>query len=210
MPSAQLGEKKILDIERLRGVSILLVLSVHIDLCFALCNRLNLEVHRMPMWLAVELFFVISGFVVTRSFLSKRMSFRAFYLRRIFRLWPPILMYFCLIALVNIPLTPDRTDWRLLGHLAPSILFGYFTFLEDHHVMYAGAMWSLSVEEQFYLFAPALLFLCARLFHRSGRASQFLFLGFYVLVGLAIRFIATYGDRMPVLVSAGFLPGCRT
>ena len=206
-PTPLVGDtSKILDIERLRGICILMVLFIHIDLSFALCNRAGVEVHRMPLWLAVELFFVISGFVVTKSFLSKGMSFRAFYVRRACRLWPTILVYFCLVSLVNIPLTPDKTDWGVLAHLAPSILFGYFTLLEDHHVQYTGAMWSLSVEEQFYLFAPALLFLCARLFRHPARATQLFFIGFYLVVAIVLRF-AVYGARWPLPAPPGSRPG---
>lgn len=203
LPPAKGGEPtKILDIERLRGVSILMVLFVHIDLSFAIWKWAGLEVHRAPFWLAVEMFFVISGFVVTKSFLSKRMSFRAFYLRRVFRLWPVILVYFGVVSLVNLPITPDKTAWGVLARLAPSILFGYFTFLDDTHVQYAGAMWSLSVEEQFYLFAPALLFLCVRLSRNPERACRRLFLGFYLLVAIAVRFTLMFGDNWPVPVRA--------
>ncbi len=76
--------KKIQDIERLRGIAIASVIFCHLSLSSVLFTKMHLDPSRMPFFLGVELFFVISGFVVTKSFASKEYSFKIFYLRRIF------------------------------------------------------------------------------------------------------------------------------
>jgi peptidoglycan/LPS O-acetylase OafA/YrhL len=142
----------------------------------------------MPFWLGVELFFVISGFVVTKSFTSKRMSLRAFYVRRVFRLWPTLAVFAALVILIN-PWAPffAKTGWRALGWEYLSVLFGYFNLRNASSSFYAGAMWSLSVEEQFYLAVPITLLTLSWVF-RSWRpaACRWYAIGFVVLLS-AIR-----------------------
>src|ERR1700709_1579779 len=98
MQQSAAPEEKILDVERLRGIAILLVLIQHLYLCALLFTRARLDFRRMPFWIGVELFFVISGFVVTKSFLAHGMSFRRFYLRRVFRLWPVVFVFAVTVA----------------------------------------------------------------------------------------------------------------
>jgi peptidoglycan/LPS O-acetylase OafA/YrhL len=180
--------QKIQDIERLRGIAIVAVLLQHLDLPIAIFNRVGLEPHRRSFWLGVELFFLISGFVVTKSFLAKQMSFFSFYIRRVLRLWPVLLVFFTLMALVNLVNFKDPAQWGDLLHQIPAILFGVYPQWPGIHAGYTGAMWSLSVEEQFYLVAPLTLFLCARLFHNRVKASQWVFFGIVLLIGGVIRF----------------------
>src|SRR5205823_3043589 len=89
-PSVPAEGGRILDVERLRGYAILAVMCMHLDLPIHLIGhllrRFGLEPMQTPCWLGVQLFFVISGFVVLRSFYSGGRSLPQFYLRRIFRL----------------------------------------------------------------------------------------------------------------------------
>ena len=107
---------RILDIERLRGYAILAVLVMHLDLTGHLTGhfmaRCGLNVRYTPFWLGVQLFFVISGFVVLRSFASSGGSLWQFYLRRIFRLWPTRLASFVCWSPSRIP---SRHSIRIPG-----------------------------------------------------------------------------------------------
>lgn len=126
-------------------------------------------------FLGVDAFFVLSGFLihglVAADLESSRFSFREFYLRRILRLLPnATLTLFATLALWNLCLPPNAA-------IQPG-LHGLFTlanlsnlFVWKHLGSYWGDaaenaplthFWSLGIEEQFYLFFPALLFLLHR------------------------------------------------
>lgn len=112
-------------------------------------------------WAGVQLFFVLSGFLITGILIDGKGSagqVKTFFIRRVLRIFP---LYYAvlLIAFVVIPLVglapewldPDRRDqfwyWAyLINWSAP--------FLEEHGRIF-GHFWSLAVEEQFYLLWPA-------------------------------------------------------
>ncbi len=124
----------------------------------------------------VQLFFVVSGFVLALPFAShylcgtKPVSLRAYFLRRVSRLEPPYLLNLTLLVVLlysvkHIPLS------ELLPHYAASCLY-------LHNVVY-GTMstincvaWSLEIEVQFYVLAPLL----ARLFAVRGKLPRRLLL----------------------------------
>ena len=120
-------------------------------------------------YIGVDVFFVISGLVVTSSILSElqteRFSIALFYMKRIRRLYPPILIVvtFCLMVAWAIYL---RSDFETIGkealltlsyvlnfHLARGP--GYFDTASSASPFLH--FWSLAVEEQFYLLWPAVL-----------------------------------------------------
>jgi peptidoglycan/LPS O-acetylase OafA/YrhL len=110
-------------------------------------------------YLGVQIFFVISGFVICRLLLreearSGSFSLKAFYIRRVFRILPPFYLYLGVIALLGVLGVVQTSGWQI----AKAALF-----LTDFHSLSAswltGHAWSLAVEEQFYLFFPAILLL---------------------------------------------------
>jgi peptidoglycan/LPS O-acetylase OafA/YrhL len=118
-------------------------------------------------WAGVWLFFVISGFVITRSLMANmaldlpaKEIFRRFYLKRSFRILPLYLGSICIFALGILSFS---TDWeQKLDHLPWLLTFTYNFYRLDSdyvHNDFFGHFWSLSVEEQFYLLYPALLIL---------------------------------------------------
>lgn len=119
-------------------------------------------------FLGVDLFFVISGFLITTLLLRERratgdISLRAFYVRRFLRIFPPY--YGLLLALTAVVVLLPAL------HAAPAIRrdlpFAYF-YVSNMVPMASllGITWSLSTEEQFYLAVPALHRFVPRLFPR--------------------------------------------
>jgi peptidoglycan/LPS O-acetylase OafA/YrhL len=113
-------------------------------------------------WIAVQLFFVLSGFLITTLSLREeerdgRISLRAFWVRRVFRIMP---VYFTVLALTAVSVLIGGTyQSSRLGDAMPLyLIFG--NELVDYNTPY-GMSWTLGVEEKFYLLWPALLALTA-------------------------------------------------
>ncbi|MHB1166286.1 MAG: acyltransferase family protein [Candidatus Nanopelagicales bacterium] len=160
------------DIQGLRAVAVLLVVLFHAGL---------------PLpggFIGVDVFFVISGFVITAMLMRQwaatgRISFGQFYLRRFLRLTPALALTVAVVALASIllqsPFGPQQTTARtgigamLLaanGVIAQATGDYFATASTTNPLLHT---WSLSVEEQFYLAFPALLFAGWLLARRSGR-----------------------------------------
>lgn len=167
---------KNLEIERLRAVAILLVLNAH-----APYLRTVLPPLLTGSWTGVDLFFVISGFVVSQSFLRSlppylagspwRQWFRqtktpliSFYLRRVFRIFPAAILWMgCYIGLAAYFQEHNSGTTRQLLIESAFVLSGAYNYINacwhTFEVYYLGHYWSLTVEEHFYLIAPWLLLL---------------------------------------------------
>ena len=118
-------------------------------------------------WSGVDLFFVLSGFLIGGILMDARESpsyFKTFYARRFFRIIPVyylwVLAYIVLVAAAGPFLRAHSNSGVIQGPGA--FVFGYFLFLQNLMVVplagLAGAwfahLWSLAVEEQFYLLSP--------------------------------------------------------
>jgi peptidoglycan/LPS O-acetylase OafA/YrhL len=147
-------------------------------------------------YVSVDIFFVISGFLITsiilRQIKEDKFSFRTFYLRRFRRILPALaVMLIGTLILSSFILLPE--DFKLLGrHVAATILaIPNLSIWEASRDYFAAAvdanplldLWSLGVEEQFYLFTPGLLFLLIRYTSLIwlGRVLTGLFAGSFVL-----------------------------
>ena len=170
----------IVPLDGLRAIAIVLVLVFHLD-------------HNLLTggFIGVDVFFVISGFIITRNILAQReegiFSFADFYKRRFVRLFPASAVTVLLTILGTIYIYgPDtvvdvgRSGLYALLSLA-NIWFwlnsGYFDNVSSQNPLLH--MWSLSVEEQFYLVWPALLLFLSFL---PGR--KVVWLGIVFLIGL--------------------------
>jgi peptidoglycan/LPS O-acetylase OafA/YrhL len=131
-------------------------------------------------FLGVDLFFVISGYVITRLLLdsiqrSGGLDLRAFYVARIRRLLPP-LVFMIISTTIVVGLWAPDTMRRFLGD-APFALFGGMNWwLVFRHTDYFEAIgrppllqhtWSLGVEAQFYLLWPLILLLVLKYFGKN-------------------------------------------
>lgn len=163
------GIRYIPAIDGLRAVAVIAVMLYHLGF----------------MWipggfLGVDLFFVISGYVITRLLLdsiqrSGGLDLRAFYLARVRRLLPPLVFMIITTTLVVGLWAPD-TMRRFLGDTPFALLGGMNWWLVFRQTDYFEAIgrppllqhtWSLGVEAQFYLVWPLILLLVLRYFGKN-------------------------------------------
>lgn len=151
---------------------------IEINTMRALAVLLVVFYHAFPSWMpggfiGVDIFFVISGFVISRGYLSRLesgdVSFPDFYKKRIRRLLPASLTLILFTTLASmIILRPDNLidyGWSVLAQ--PLFLQNLVFWTEGDY--FSGPLnkpllhtWSLAVEEQFYLFWPLLILLFRR------------------------------------------------
>ena len=185
--------RRVGDIQVLRAVAIGLVLAHHLSLSFTLKDLLPIKAN-VPFWLGVELFFVISGLVVTQSVLDKPFAPFKFLSRRLFRLIPAMLLFFVVSGVVCLLAAALPGTWvgqnvattlsRFVGEEL-SILGGYFINTPGPKLYVNGAMWSLSVEFQFYAAFAAMIGILYMLRSTTASAKPMLFAvsaGLYVAV----------------------------
>jgi peptidoglycan/LPS O-acetylase OafA/YrhL len=131
-------------------------------------------------FLGVDLFFVISGYVITRLLLdsiqrSGGLDLRAFYIARVRRLLPP-LVFMIITTTVVVGLWAPDTMRRFLGDTPFALFGGMNWWLVFRHTDYFEAIgrppllqhtWSLGVEAQFYLLWPLILLLVLKYFGKN-------------------------------------------
>jgi peptidoglycan/LPS O-acetylase OafA/YrhL len=149
-------------IDGLRGIAILGVLVTH---WLPKTNVFNL----LPLGdLGVQLFFVISGFLITQILLncrsalengqtSRAQCFKAFYMRRLLRIAPAFYICLALLYWVDYPTIRQNLGWH-----ATYLSNVYFVFQSDEHIGRTAHFWSLAVEEQYYLVWPLVVWFAPR------------------------------------------------
>src|SRR5437588_3897276 len=209
--AAQGVTHKIEDLQVLRAVAILLVLLQHLSLTSYIFLALSIDHSRMPFWIGVELFFVISGFVVTESILSRPLSPFGFLIRRAFRLYPAIIFFLILSAAVcfSIWLLPTSASdkERYAGTLrsfmidGAAILAGVLTITGQSSRLTHGAMWSLSVEFQFYFTYALAIFSFLLLKGTKFRHVVFWIAATFYMLLLASRLFGPFQETdLPALI----------
>jgi len=156
--------KKIPQLDAVRGLAVLLVL-VHNTGSYPV---LHLRLISDNGWMGVDLFFVLSGLLITGILLDTKESdgyFRNFYARRCLRIWP--LYYSALFLMfVMVPfLRPSEAHSIFEARSSPWWAYPIFlqNFLIPIPTMATGLLgvtWSLAVEEQFYLVWPLVVRFC--------------------------------------------------
>ena len=156
--------KKIPQLDAVRGIAVLLVLVHNTDRY----PSLHLQWISANGWMGVDLFFVLSGFLITGILLDTKQSkgyFKNFYARRCLRIWP---LYYAVLffMFIVVPIVrPSEANAVFGARSAPwwSYLFFLQNFLVPVPSMATGPLgvtWSLAVEEQFYLFWPLIVRFC--------------------------------------------------
>ncbi len=143
------------ELDGLRGVAILWVILYH---CHDKLNGTPLLDIAKWGWAGVNLFFVLSGFLITGILLdsrsreqSSRQFFRDFYARRALRIWPVYVLVLFLVY-VGVPVL-FGTSWLAQAKAAPWLR--YALFVQNLFIVplpgTLGPTWSLAIEEQYYL-----------------------------------------------------------
>jgi peptidoglycan/LPS O-acetylase OafA/YrhL len=161
-------------LQGLRAVCITLVVMAHLSGTHNCFHSLVVERYGN---LGVRIFLVLSGFLITGQLAKERgttgsISLKRFYARRAYRIFPAA--YVFMIAAIAI-------HWSVLsvGNMATALTYSVNYYQHGNHVL--GHLWSLGVEEQFYLVWP----LCLLLFFRS----RMRIVGGVILAGPPLRLL---------------------
>lgn len=165
-PATPISAKQHLPVlDGVRAIAVLLVICFHFWLAFA--NGQHNLVGKLAIWgqTGVDLFFVLSGFLITGILLDSKGSehfLRNFYVRRILRIFP--LYYATLLAIYFLCPLLHLTAWTPWKQSA-----WYWVYLQNIPDTFAPSLasgpqhfWSLAVEEHYYLVWPFLVMLLAR------------------------------------------------
>ena len=186
------------ELDTLRGLAVLLVLFFH-GFGFEFTTRglsgvaKFLVAATLPGWMGVNLFFVLSGFLITGILLDSKWRtdyYRRFYYRRALRILP--IYYAVLAVLAVLPRLGliDRTaSWGFLALCC--IYLANFTIFFGVPMQY-GVLWTLAIEEHFYLLWPALVRVLSR--RRVSAAATAIFFLCPVLRWMYVRLGWEMGD----------------
>lgn len=122
--------------------------------------------------LGVELFFCISGFVISRGMLKESMksgtvNMRSFYIRRAFRILPPLLFYIAVLALLALAGLVELEARQVASAI------GFVCNVGDFNCGWLlGHTWSLAFEEQFYIVFPMLFLVFGFAAYRNKLATM--------------------------------------
>jgi peptidoglycan/LPS O-acetylase OafA/YrhL len=217
-PPADRSWTRLDGVDILRGLAIFLVLTHHVNIRLVLAKvpftrGMPVLLDEALFWngqFAVQMFFAISGFLITSITLRRWGSLsgvhiRDFYLLRFARIAPLLLSLLAVLSVLHFAhlkdfVVPPKTGG--LGRALLSALTFHLNLLEAWRGYLPGAwdvLWSLSVEEMFYLFFPLL----ARLF---GRGPLFIaLLLVFVALGPFARRSFTHGN--PIWMEKSYLGG---
>ena len=172
---AESGRRFRPDIEGLRAVAIVAVLLCHAGVPFLAGG-----------YVGVDVFFVISGFLITRLLVAEldrsgTISLRGFYARRAKRLLPLSAVLLATVGVLSMILLSPLRNTEVAGDIIASALYvanwhfaaqsvDYFAQgLEPSPVLH---LWSLAIEEQFYLVWPGLILLATWFWRRRGKSIR--------------------------------------
>jgi peptidoglycan/LPS O-acetylase OafA/YrhL len=178
---------RIPELDGIRGIAIGLVIAYHYFFMTIAARpgshlAYALTIGRLS-WSGVDLFFVLSGFLIGGILLDARQSsnyFRVFYTRRFYRIVPLYALWYCSVCLtlaaIRSGIAPEST-WFLKDSLP---MYPYAVFLQNFWMAAhnnlggasSGGTWSLAIEEQFYLTLPLII-----RFHDLARRPLLVLLG---------------------------------
>jgi peptidoglycan/LPS O-acetylase OafA/YrhL len=174
------------DVDGLRAIAIVIVVGFHAGLGgFG------------GGFVGVDVFFVISGFLITRILLNEakstsRVALRSFWAKRIRRLIPAMTLMVIVVLPLSWLLLP-RLDWQDIAQqgAASSLYVSNILFARDANNYFGFAIenspflhtWSLGVEEQFYLVWPFLFVLAGTVARSRGVDVRRFLIGLFVVVG---------------------------
>ncbi len=207
-PARAASLRRIPSLDGLRALSIVLVMGLHTVQRYAAEHP-----QHQPglLWsvvlngsLGVYIFFVISGYLITRLLLHEQqtrgaISMSGFYLKRAFRILPPLYVYVGVLAVLSAAGRLALTKWDII-----SALFFFHNYAISSTCWAIEHFWSLSVEEQFYLIWPVILILCLRLPGQKGKHRAATIAGVAIVLSPLIRILSFRTHEALLHDSAGF------
>jgi peptidoglycan/LPS O-acetylase OafA/YrhL len=189
------------DIDGLRALAILAVIINHFDK------------RALPGgFLGVDIFFVISGFVISGALLARQFDrgadfFADFYVRRVKRLWPALILLVAIVGFLICLVNPNpglalQTGIASLIGASNLLLYRLQTdyFASSTELNVFTHTWSLGVEEQFYIVYPFLFWTCGLGRKRRARPTVFV----VVIAVLSLLSLLLYGWLKPGDPDAAF------
>lgn len=194
--------KRIFGLDLMRAVAICLVVFSHISWIVPKAQGFIPDLMGVAGVLGVEIFFVLSGFligrIIYRLYLSKDFSFKSlsyFWVRRWFRTLPN----YYLALIINIVVV------LYIGMELPSNLWQYGVFLQNFASEippFFMESWSLSIEEFAYIIGPLLLYLTLFVKTKLSKSKQFLYVTLLVIVVFIItKWIYAMNDDVKTMTN---------
>jgi peptidoglycan/LPS O-acetylase OafA/YrhL len=209
---------RLAEVEVLRAIAVLMVLVEHLPFNLMFWpSRLSLFIYRdTGLWDGVDLFFVISGFVIARSLLPRLAGVTGwegftreavtFWIARAWRLlpsawlWLTLPLVLCLVFNTSQAYGDFRVNWEMfVAGILDLANFHLAAIVSHQRVGTAFAQWSLSLEEQFYLLLPFAAFF----FRRSLALPLWLLViaGFFVPNSAFVTMIRLWPVALGVLLA---------
>lgn len=177
-------------LDGIRGLAIFLVVVYH---CLPSLYKVGTGIG----WIGVDLFFVLSGFLITGILIETKGNtpfFSRFYLRRTLRIFP-LYYFFLIVFFFLLPLF--MPDWRTDYSFYYDNQWWYWLYIPNWLIAFQNSwppvpkpildhFWSLAIEEQFYLFWPFVVYF-------SDRKHLWKYCLFFILLSLGLRnvFVST-------------------
>lgn len=181
------------ELDGLRFLAFLMVLLFH----FVVDTQVLFHTFLQYFWAGVDLFFVLSAYLFSKLLTLeygkwKKINFRKFYLRRIFRIWPVYYFYIAIVLLYYVLRHRPFTHYIVLR------IITLCTFTDNliaaargvTPLPFSGHLWTIGFEEQFYLLVPITILLLAR----STFKRRWLFYAsvFVLFTGIRLWFISRH------------------
>jgi peptidoglycan/LPS O-acetylase OafA/YrhL len=159
-------------LDGLRGIAILMVICHH----FGVNHFLRGTGVFIDSNTGVHIFFVLSGFLITTLLLKEKLnsgsiSLKHFYIRRVLRILPVAYLFLLVLIVLN---AAFHLQIQLIDFIASFLFFKNLSFRNEP---YTAHLWSLAVEEQFYILFPFLL---------SYNTNRYLIVALAIVIGVPI------------------------
>lgn len=186
-------ENRIKELDGLRGIAVVLVMALHLFKRAAYFTEHpvleTFTTFTTVGWVGVDIFFTLSGFLITSILLKSKTDehyFRNFYVRRVLRIFP---LYYASLAFVLLFAPKVEPEFKeQLGMALPIMLLyqqNWALLFKDFHItQYLGTTWSLAIEEQFYLIWPFIVY-------KLDREKLVKFSMGYIVVSIIARILGT-------------------
>ena len=193
-----------LEIDRLRAFAVLMTICIHFSRIFFPWNMHQGYAHGGGLlnllensWMGVDLFFVISGYIISKVIVEKMDNhsgniflqgrvIKEFFVKRFFRIYPLVVTFYIFVLLCSIFLNKSGFFSSPENNIEAGIsiftyTFNYYFGSGEYHAFTLSPYWSLSVEEQFYLLFPFFLMFVKSHKHRILILFSFLFLISFII-----------------------------